>query len=98
MDLRRDAEPLLGFMWKDLRDMALRMGSTSPGKKTSFKGDGAGEESREVLRVPGPDVDVVVDMKEKRDRPRSPSSCTWCCETGVEATDDVSPDWRPLPT
>jgi len=75
MDLRRDAAlVLLGFMWNDLSDMALRKGSASP-----FRGEvGAGEDSRDVLRVPGPDVEVALDMKENRDRPRRPSSCTWC--------------------
>lgn len=74
IDLRRDATLLLlGFMWNDLRDMALRGVSASPvGIKLSFRGDcGAGEESRDVLRVPGPDVAVVFDMNEKRERPRS---------------------------
>lgn len=72
IDLRRDALLLLGFMWNDLRDIALRRPSDSPCAKNSFSGDcGAGEESRDVLQVPGPEVEVAVDMKEKRERPRS---------------------------
>jgi hypothetical protein len=64
IDLRLEATLLLGFIWNDFRDMALRRGSDSTvGKKPSLKGDcGAGDESREVLRVPGPDTDVAADM------------------------------------
>lgn len=89
IDLRRDAAlPLLGFMWNDLSDMALRKGSVSP-----CRGEvGAGEDSRDVLRVPGPEVEVALETKEKRERPRRPSSCTWCCDTGVEASEDNSTD------
>jgi hypothetical protein len=77
IDLRREDMVLLGFMWNDRRDMALRKGSLSPLVNSSLKGDcGAGDDSREVLRVPAPDTDVAVDMNEYRDRPRSWSSCT----------------------
>jgi hypothetical protein len=64
IDLRRDATLLLGFMWNDLSDIALRRGSASvAGNVPSCKGDcGAGDDSREVLRVPGPENDVELDM------------------------------------
>ena len=89
---------LLGFMWNDRRDIALRRGSLAQtDANSSFRGDcGTGEESRDVFRVPAPDADVAVDMNEKRERPRSWSSWIWCWETGVEATDDISTDGRSL--
>ena len=64
IDLRREATLAFGFMWKDLRDMALRRGSDSTtGKLVSCKGEcGAGDESLEVERVPGPDREVEFDM------------------------------------
>lgn len=61
MDLRREATLLLGFMWKDFSDMALRVGSISAGI-FSWKGDLGGDDSRDVLRVPVPDSDVAFDM------------------------------------
>lgn len=77
IDLRRDDMELLGFMWNDRSDMALRMGSLSPVVNSSLRGEcGAGDDSRDVLRVPAPEADVAVDMNEYRDRPRSWSSCT----------------------
>jgi hypothetical protein len=99
IDLRREATLLLGFMWKDLSDIALRKGSDSVAEKVpSSKGDcGAGDDSREVLRVPGPENDVELDMYEKRDWPRSESSWTWSWEIGVVAMDDVSIDCRWVP-
>jgi len=52
MDLRRDAMLLLGFMWNDLRDIALR-GSASRAGGDSLSGDcGPGDDSLDVLRVP----------------------------------------------
>ena len=78
IDLRRDDMVLLGFMWNDRRDIALRRGSLSPvAVNSSLRGEcGAGDDSREVLRVQAPDADVAVDMNEYRDRPRSWSNCT----------------------
>jgi hypothetical protein len=77
IDLRRDDMVLLGFMWNDRRDMALRVGSLSPVVNSSLRGEcGAGDDSREVLRVPAPDAEVAVDMNEYRDRPRIWSNWT----------------------
>lgn len=73
-DLRREPVSLLGFECRDLKGLWASVSPT--GIQVSLRGDcGVGEESLEVFLVPVPDADVAVDMYEKRERPRSWSSC-----------------------